>query len=197
MPDKPITILYDHYKDTCSIIRDAIKKRDRLMFSVVLVLAFFTFQAIFPTVSDTVVNDFLNFKFGLTLKLNLLIIGNMVWFLLLIFALRYFQVAVFIERQYFYIHSIEERLNKEVGENVITRESKSYLQNYPLFSDWMWILYTIIFPSLLFLISAAKIISEFRNIYVDGLSYGILLNIVAFILLAVSITLYMIMLHKK
>jgi len=83
------------------------------------------------------VSDFLNFKFGINLKLDLSMIGNIVWFLLLIFTLRYFQTAVFVERQHLYIHKIEEKLNKQFGEEVITREGKSYLTNYPYFSDWM------------------------------------------------------------
>lgn len=197
MSDKPISIIYDHYKETCSIISEAIKRRDRLMLFVILALGFFAFQTIFPTASNAVVNDFLNFKFGLTLKLDLSVIGNVVWFLLLIFTLRYFQVAVFVERQYAYLHQAEEKLNKELGEELITREGKSYLHKYPLFSDWMWMLYTIIFPVLLLVVSAVKIANELRYVCISGWSLGLLLDSTAFALLVVSVVLYLTTLHRK
>lgn len=197
MSDKPLSIIYDHYKETCSIIGDAIKRRDRLMVFVILALGFFAFQTIFPITSDTVVNDFLSFKFGLTLKLDLSIIGNVVWFLLLIFTLRYFQVAVFVERQYSYLHQAEDKLNKELEQELITREGKSYLNKYPLFSDWMWMLYTIIFPLLLLAVSTAKIISELKDLCASGWSFSLLLDSTAFVLLAISIVLYLTTLHRK
>ncbi len=192
-----LPIIHDHYKDTCLSISEAIKRRDRLMLFVILTLGFFAFQTIFPTISNTVVNDFLNFKFGLTLKLNLAVVGNIVWFLLLIFTMRYFQVAVFVERQYAYIHQLEEKLNKVMGEELITREGKSYYHRYPIFSDWMWLLYTVIFPILLLVIGTAKIILELKNILSTGWSFGLVLNVTAFILLAVSIILYIVVIHKK
>ncbi len=191
------SILYDHYKDTCSIMREGVKRRDRLMLFVILTLGFFAFQTIFPVASNTAVNDFLNFKFGLNFKLDFPIVGNIVWFLLLIFTLRYFQVAVFVERQYDYIHHIEEKLNQETKEDVITREGRSYLYKYPAFSDWMWALYTIVFPALLFVVSAVKIFGELGSTYTSGWSLNLLLDVVAFILLTISIALYLIMLHKK
>lgn len=191
------SILYDHYKDTCSSIGDAIKRRDRLMVYVILVLGFFAFQTVFPTTSDKVVNDFLNFKFGLTLSLDLSIIGNVVWFLLLIFSLRYFQVAVFVERQYVYLHGIEDSLNKELGTQAITRESKSYLNKYPLFSDWMWLLYTVGFPLLLLFVGIVKMIYELGELRNGRWTMSLVLDLVAFVLLAVSIILYLSMIHRK
>ncbi len=195
--EQSVTILYDHYKDTCSTIGQAVKRRDRLMVFVVLALGFFAFQSIFPTASNTAVNDFLNFKFGLTHGLDLAVVGNVVWFLLLIFTLRYFQVAVFVERQYDYIHKVEDQLNAEFGKELVTREGKSYLGKYPVFSDWMWMLYTIIFPLLLLVVATVKIIGEFAHVCNTGWTFGLALNGIAFVLLTLSVVLYMIMIHSK
>jgi hypothetical protein len=197
MSNEIISTIYDHYKDTCSIVGEAVKHRDRLMIFVIIALGSFAFQSIFPNTSNGIINDFLNFKFGVNLELNLSIIGNIVWFLLLIFTLRYFQVAVFVERQYAYLHKIEDRLNKEFSEDIITREGKGYLSNYPYFSDWMWLLYTIIFPLILIVVTTIKIVSELKGVCVNGWHLGLILNIVIFILLAISIILYLSILHKK
>ena len=197
MPDQLISTIYDHYKDTCSIIRDAVKRRDRLLLFVIIAFGLFAFQGAFPVTSDAIINDFLRFKFGIDLKLGLSIIGNVIWFLLLIFTLRYFQLAVFVERQYHYVHKVEEMLNKGLGEGAVTREGKAYLSNYPIFSDWMWMLYTVIFPLLLLVVATAKITSELNNAYIDGWPFNIILDITAFLLLMVSIVLYLIVQHKK
>lgn len=191
-----ISLLYDHYKETCSTISDAIKRRDRLMLLIVVTLGFFAFQTIFPEVSDTIVNDFLHFKFGLSPKFNLAVIGNVVWFLILIFTTRYFQVSIYIERQYKYIHQIEDKLNKILGDELITREGKNYLKKYALFSNWMWALYTIIFPLLLLSVVLTKIFTELRLVCTDGWSYSLFLDTASFFFLAISVTLYLLMIHR-
>lgn len=187
-------MIYDHYKETCSIIRDAIKFRDRLMLFVIITLAFFSFQSFFPITSNQVVSELLTFKFGLNLQFNFAFLGSIIWFLLLVFVLRYFQTAVFIERQYKYIHKLEDQLNKELKEDIITREGKSYLSKYPLFSDWMCFLYTMFFPILLFLITLTKIISEWVN-FCNSFSINIIIDSIIFLILAISIFLYVKMLH--
>ncbi len=164
---------------------------------MVLALAFFAFQVISPNDSISVANDLLNFKFGLSVGLNITIIGNIIWYLLLIFTLRYFQVAVFIERQYTYLHKAEDLVNKDMNEDLITREGKSYLDKYPLFSNWMWALYTIVFPLLLLGITATKITGELKYVWVNGWSLGSILDSIAFVLLTISIILYLTTLHKK
>jgi hypothetical protein len=98
-----------------------------------------------------------------------------------------------VERQYSYIHKVEEKLNKELGEKVITREGEDYLYKYPLFSNWMGLLYTIVFPLLLLVISGTKIVTELRHDW----SINLFLDCTFFLLLAISIILYLIMLHFK
>lgn len=196
MPD-PVSILYDHYKDTCSIIGEAVKRRDRAMLLVIIAAGFFAFQTIFPSAADLAVTDYLNFKFGLTLGINLSIIGNVVWVLIFLFTLRYFQTAVFVERQYAYLHQLEEKLNTAIGQNLITREGKSYLDNYPWFSDWMWMIYTIILPAILFLVTCVKITAEWLISSSEGYTFELLFNTAIFVLLTVSIFLYVGMLHFK
>jgi len=192
MTNEHTALIYDHYKDTCSIIGAAIKRRDRLMAFVIITLGFFTFSAFFPSSSSQAIGQFLNFKFGLSLQINLHIIGSIIWFFLLVFTIRYFQTAVFIERQYKYLHQIENNLNLQFGKDLILREGKAYLSGYPLFSNWMWLLYTIVFPLLLFLVTAAKITNEW---FYNPKSLGLILNSFLFLLLTISIFLYFHLLH--
>ncbi len=196
MPDS-VSILYDHYKDTCAIIGEAVKRRDRAMLLVIITAAFFAFQTIFPSAADLAITDYLSFKFGLTLGINLSIIGNVVWVLILLFTLRYFQTAVFVERQYTYLHQLEDKLNVAIGQNLITREGKSYLADYPRFSDWMWMIYTIILPILLFFVTCVKITAEWPISSSGDYTFGLFFNTAIFILLVISVGLYVGMLHLK
>jgi hypothetical protein len=100
---------------------------------------------------------------------------------------------MFVERQYPYIHKLEE----EIGGGVLAREGKAYLEKYPIFSNWMWLLYTIVFPVLLFSIVLAKIISEITYACINGWSYTTHLNIVIALLIIISISLYLFSLHSK
>ncbi len=90
------------------------------------------------------------------------------------------QTVVFIERQYKYIHQTEEHLNNLLGEEIVAREGKYYLSKYPLFSDWAWTSYTIIFPSLLIMISLYKILEEWGP-FVYWPSLGVLFDSIAFV----------------
>lgn len=195
MPTDPTSILYDHYKDTCSIIGEAVKRRDRAMLLVVIAVGFFALQTIFPSAANHAVTDYLSFQFGLTLQINLSVIGNIVWLLVLLFTLRYFQTAVFVERQYSYLHRLEDKFNTTVGQSLITREGKSYLAEYPWFSDWMWILYAIVFPAMLFLVASLKIVGEWIHSADNGNSFSLFFNTGVFLLLAISVGLYVGMLH--
>lgn len=197
MPSDSTSILYDHYKETCTIIGEAVKRRDRAMLFAIIALGFFAFQTIFPSVADHAVTDYLSFKFGLTLQIDLSVLGNIVWLLVLLFALRYFQTAVFVERQYAYLHQLEDKVNAAVGQDVITREGKSYLVDYPWFSNWMHVLYTIAFPALLFFVTSLKITGEWLQRPGDAVTLGLFINTLLFALLAVSIWLYIAVLHFK
>lgn len=194
MPNDLISILYDHYRDTCSVVTEAVKRRDRLMLFVVVTAGLFALQTFFPSISNEGVSGFLNFKFGFTLKSDLAVIGNALWFLLLIFSLRYFQTQVFLEKQYSYLHELEEKINGRLGDSTVGREGAGYLSNYPLFSNWISIVYTIFFPMILFLIAAIRIGSEWRGA-VGKPSLGLLLNSLVFAFLAISILIYLKTIH--
>lgn len=194
MSNESIAILYDHYKDTCSTIGTSTKRRDLYMLYVLLALALFAIQALFPSNTSQALNGFIDYKFGINIAINFAVIGNAVWFLLLIFTLRYFQTAVYVERQYQYLHILEDKINKEFDDELITREGKGYLSKYPKFSNWMWILYTLIFPLLLFAVSTTKIGKE---LVWSNSSISLFLNILIYLLLAISIFLYLGMLHFR
>lgn len=191
-----LAVLYDHYKDTCGTIADAIRRRERLMLLLIGALGLFAFQTAFPTETNLALSEFLSFKFGFTLSVGLSVVETVIWFIFLILMVRYFQTVALIERRYTYIHQIEVYLNKHLDGEFITREGKAYSDEYPLFSRWTTFLYAVVFPVLLLGASIAKITYD----WVVALpqcppSVYLILDSIAFVLVAISIVLYMTMIH--
>jgi len=162
--DTKLEVLNDHYKDSFGHLQQFIKRRDWLFFLILAVIALMLFQVFSPGEASATISQFISKRLDVSATINITVIGSVMWFGLLGLLLRYFQTLVHIERQYDYIHALEERLNQAFADDrAFTRESKSYLTSYPLFSIWAWFLYTIVFPVLLMTIIVYKIISEAKT----------------------------------
>ena len=188
-------LLHDHYKDTFFFIQEYLKLRDRLFLFILIVVTFMLFQLYSPASAGEAVSHFITSKLELKSPIDITFIGSIIWFGLLSLVVRYFQTVVHIERQYKYIHQIEEQLSAEYANKVFTREGKSYLNDYPLFSSWAWILYTIVFPALLIVLVIAKIVGE---IYQTGsISLLLSVNVAIALFIVLSTLFYLLLVHFK
>ena len=159
MEEAKFNNLCSHYKDTSDIQQATIKQRDMLFYRLLVILAVFTLQLSSTDMVSGIVSDYINKATGITLGRSADFISTLLWLLLLGFTTRYYQVVLEIERQYRYLHALEEKLNSYYsGTKVFTREGKSYLRKYSLFSNCVWFLYTVIFPAFIisFIIIKAK-----------------------------------------
>lgn len=195
MEDAKLQLLHDHYKDTFSYIRGYLKLRDRLFVLILIVVTLMLFQVYSPAESSEAVSQFITKKLELKSPIDITFIGSIIWFSLLSLVVRYFQTVVHIERQYTYIHQIEEQLSAQYENKAFTREGKSYLKDYPLFSSWAWILYTIVFPVLLLVLVIVKIVGEISQARSILLLLSINVAIALFIIL--STLFYLLMVHLK
>ena len=162
--DKKFEILNDHYKDTFSHIVSYRKQRDRFFLYLLLVLVIMFLQVSSPDKSYALISGLLSRKMGEGILLGASFIKGLVWFFLVSLVLKYFQIVVVIERQYAYLHKLEQQLASNFSSGIpFTREGKSYLGNYPKLSDWADILYVWVFPLLLLFFISAKIVIEFPN----------------------------------
>lgn len=187
--------IYDHYKETCDLVARASNRRDRLMLWVLVALALFSFEMFFPTPAAQALGALLAERYGVTGPVDFTIVGNVIWFGLLLFSLRYFQSVAYVERQYPYLHRLEGLLNASLGKELITREGKSYLSEYPKFQDWLSFLYRVAFPTLLLFMSTIKIVLEWWDRSGSWPSGSLLVDSVVYVLLAISTALYLSMLH--
>lgn len=194
--DSSTEILYDHYKDTCAGIGDAIRRRERLMIWLIGVLGLFAFQTAFPIETSAALSGFFLFKFGIPLSFNLSVIGTVVWFLLVMFTVRYYQTVALIEERYTYVHKLEGYLAKVLDGPFVSREGQAYRDAASWFKGWTWILYTIVFPLILVLVASSEIFHDWSAIeVVCPPSIYLLLNSVAFVIVMVSTLCYLHMVH--
>jgi len=193
--DAKFNILYDHYKDTFAQIKDHIKVRDRVFIYVLILTTIILFQVFAPSESSPLISEFITSKLELSKPLEITFIDTILLFILLVCVVRYFQQVVIIERLYKYIHILEKKINCYFDKNVITREGKSYLSNYPFFSHLLSWFYTIIFPILLLIVITAKIIKDLSYVRPSSILLGV--NVVLYIFLVASIAANIIFIHFR
>jgi hypothetical protein len=93
-----------------------------------------------------------------------------------------------LEKQYNYVHDLEGELAKEYDDKAFTREGKSYLKDYPKFSEWLHIVYRTIFPILLLTAVTIKIVSDWE---IKGSSNApLIFNSAIYLMLVISTVLY-------
>lgn len=195
MDSEKLQILSEHYSHTFDFLQSHLKKRDKLFMLVLMILAVMLFYIYIPLEVTNLVNQLIEKNLEINTHIDFLYIQSIIWFILLAIVIKYFQSVVFIERQYSYLHSIEELLSSEYEKSAFTREGKSYLSNYPAFLNWASFLYTILFPAILAVISTSKIVSEVKQY---GINEPLIwFNALIFLFIIISLGLYFYGIHFK
>ncbi len=131
--DTKLEIAAEHYRDSFEILQNRIKHRERFFFFVICILIIMLFELYAPECALKITDESLKKHVGIETHVDFSFISSVVWFCLLSVSIKYFQAVVSIERQYKYIHKIEEYLSKEFSGELFTREGRTYLNNYPHF----------------------------------------------------------------
>ena len=195
MDIEKLQILSGHYTHTFDFLQTHLKKRGRLFAGLLLILAILLFQIYTPSEASSLISSLIEKKLEIKTAINLLYIQSIIWFVLLAVVIKYFQSVVFIERQYAYLHSLEDNLSSEYNGQAFTREGKSYLSNYPAFLNWASFLYTMLFPAILSVVTTSKIVSEYRQYgYSEVLVW---FNILIYFFIMISLGLYLYGIHFK
>lgn len=151
------TTLYDHYKETIAYLKGDLAKRDKLTW-ILFALLIIYFLVEFKTVESIGIANFIvKDKFGDSILINYNLLVTAMLLSILLITMRYFQLCLNIEKQYSYIHNIEEKLNAISQEMLITREGYSYLREYPLLSALIHRIYVVFLPVAIIISMAIKI----------------------------------------
>lgn len=148
MTSDQLSLLHEHYRDTCAVMQSQRRTRDRYFYWVMVVVAVALFDWTAPEGFAGAVGDVLRVRLQLSNPPDLAYVRSLLWFLLLGLTVRYCQAALGIERLYSYVHQLEATLAHHVGSG-FRREGEAYLSDYPVFLSWAHYLYSLVFPVLL------------------------------------------------
>ncbi len=142
-----LDILYDHYKDTFGIQRENEKLRNKLFVILCICILFLMLMTFYPNNLYENFQELLLEKMGINIRFELKVFELFNWFIISYLTVRYYQINSNIEKNYKYIHNIENTLDKKY-KIPIFREGKNYLMNYPLFLQFSYMFYKYVFPLL-------------------------------------------------
>jgi hypothetical protein len=96
-----------------------------------------------------------------------------------------------VERQYKYLARLEAEVSTLYGSDLLSRESKSYQANYPVFLAWMHVVYTWLFPGAVVILSVLNAAAEVSRLGAKSIwNWGVLLlaaiNVVTVVLYVYS-----------
>lgn len=156
-----LELLYDHYKETFSIIKEDVNNRNRFFVILFIVMSLQFLFAISPeSITSLIINVIIS-TYNVDISGQMVIIQCFLWFILLYFTIRYYQTTVNIEKSYNYIHSLEDEISSIILGR-FDREGKNYLSDYPKIKDLIDILYKWFFPIIYCIVICVRIISEYK-----------------------------------
>ncbi len=191
--------LCSHYKDSYEIHLASVKQREMLFYALLVILALFSLQVTSTELVNDNMSSLLNKQLDISIDKHSSLFETLLSLLLFGFSSRYYQTVIQIERQYNYLHNLEDIINRNyAGTLAFTREGKSYLNEYPIFSKWIGLLYTLAFPLIVLLCIKIRIdsdISKYQTL--KTLSPSMILGIVPCLLVGISTILYLYNRHNS
>ncbi|MCI6265591.1 MAG: hypothetical protein MR598_01940 [Erysipelotrichaceae bacterium] len=155
-------ILYDHYKDTFLIQKENEKSRNKLFLALCICILVLMLMVVYPNNIYENLQEFLLDKLGINIKFELKVLELFNWFIISYLTIRYYQINANIEKNYKYIHNIEDILEKK-HKIPIYREGRNYLEQYPIFLTFSYIFYKYVFPILFSICVTTKAIFNIIN----------------------------------
>ena len=180
-----LNILYDHYKDTFTIQKENEKSRNKLFLVLCICILILMLMIVYPNNIYENLQEFSSDKLGINIKFELKVLELFNWFIISYLTIRYYQINANIEKNYKYIHNIEDVLEKKY-KLPIYREGKNYLEQYPMFLTFSYIFYKYVFPILFSICVAIKVI--FNIINKLSLPFLIISIIVSIFLIIINIS---------
>jgi hypothetical protein len=165
MRDNELTIAYDHYKDTFSIIERTLRKRDVFFIRGLLLFIAFAILTITPDFFVPICNVVVSNKLDADILITYSMCNSTILFVGIWYWIRYYQNVLQVEVLYKYIHALEDNLSLNMKLFDISREGKTYLNNYHLLKSFIHHFYQSVIPFLLLLALLAK---GWHSFFVDS-----------------------------
>ncbi|MCI8301035.1 MAG: hypothetical protein HFI69_11975 [Lachnospiraceae bacterium] len=187
-------IIYDHYKETDELRRNAQSKRDKNFVCVCILEAFSFFLLIEPEEALTIFLNGINSQLETSISLGLGVLQTLLWILVIYVTIQYIQAVLYVERSYRYQSKLEKELSQEIRK-VISREGGTYTENYPMVSNFIDLFYKMFCPILFLVINSVHIYKEW--IQMPIFNFRLVCDTVLYVALFVILWFYFFEIHSK
>ena len=188
-------MLYDHYKGTNSLSKEAKKRRNK-SFIVLCVLEAFSFLILIrPERAFELILDGINKEMNMTLQFSNTIIQTMLWILIAYVLIRYIQDMLYVERSYIYLDDLEKEILKLNSINIFNREGENYQQDYPMVLNFIDLFYKMLMPVFFMGINSVRIYKEWTVI--NKVSLALICDTVLFVAIFIITWFYFFEIHSK
>jgi len=185
-----LEILHDHYKESFSYIREREKERDRLFLIPIALFALLALEIQYPINFRGAVGT-LNFL-GIELNVNALPLPALLtatWVTVLVITLRYCQASINVEKQSKYLHTLEDRISVELGDDLLyRREGRAYKTDDSPFRWWVRRSYVVVLAVIVIIDTGVLIYQKWASLEYPLL--GNIFDLVSASGVAVSFVLY-------
>lgn len=190
-----LDVLYDHYKETNSLSKEAQNRRNK-SFIVLCVLEALSFLILIrPERAFELILDGINKEMNMTLQLSNTIIQTMLWMLIAYVLIRYIQDMLYVERSYIYLDELEKEILKLNSINIFNREGENYQRDYPMVLNFIDLFYKMLMPVLFMVINSVRIYKEWMLI--NKVSLALICDTVLFLAIFIIIWFYFFEIHSK
>lgn len=190
-----LELYYDHYKETCSLNKEAQSRRNR-NYVVLCVLEALSFLSLIkPETALEFFSTGINAQFNTALVLGNGVFQTLLWILIAYAMIRYCQDTLYIERQYICIDGIEKEISKLMEGSPFDREGEGYLKDYPMVLNFIDLFYKMFSPILFLIINIVHIVSEWKS--VDIFTLALACDTAIFVVILIVTWFYFFEIHSK
>lgn len=190
-----LEILYDHYKETCELSREAQNRRNKSFIGLCVLEALSFLVLIRPMDVLELFKSELKSKLDVTLNFGSNILQTLIWVSITYVMIRYVQDMLYIERQYTYMDTLEKEISKKGSVGVFNREGLHYRENYPMVLNFIDLFYKMLSPVLFLTINTIKIVSEWKQL--NSLTLALACDTILYGSLSIILWFYFFEIHSK
>lgn len=191
-----VELLYDHYKETFRLSKEAQTRRNKSFILLCLLEALSFLVLISPEKAFELLLSEICSRLNTTLTLGNAILQTLLWLLSIYTLIRYIQDVLYVERQYEYLGRLEKEIAGMMEISIFERESENYNRNYPQVLNLIDLFYKMFMPLLLVFINTIHIYGEWK-IAKSNIALSLLCDTVFYIVTFILIWFYFFEIHSK
>ena len=190
-----LEVLYDHYKETFSLSKEAQSRRNKSFLTLCILEAFSFFILIRPEKAFELILDGINAELDRSLQISNTIMQTLLWLLIAYVMIRYIQDMLYVERQYIYLDKLEKAISNKMVVDIFTREGDHYLHNYPMVLNFIDLFYKMLMPIFFGVINIVRICKEWESVSV--VTIAVIVDTVLCIAILIITWFYFFEIHSK